>query len=56
MLFYISHRRYWVWVEPEEGASLVILAGTARRNPRDFAREFEEKAAGLARILHQYPG
>ena len=40
MMFYITHQRYWVRIEPEGEGSRVLFAGTSNRNQLDFTREF----------------
>lgn len=40
LLFYLAHRRLWVWVEPTERGSRVIFAGTSNRNVLEFDKQF----------------
>ncbi len=47
MLFYLAHRRVWVWVQPTEDGSRVVFAGTANRNVLEFEKQFERLKEGL---------
>jgi cytochrome c biogenesis protein len=52
--FFSSHRRVWVRLREEGGATAVVLAGNANKNRESFAEEFERLgdailAAGEAR-------
>lgn len=52
--FFASHRRVWVRLREEGGATAVVLAGNANKNRERFAEEFERlgdaiHAAGEAR-------
>ncbi len=51
VMFYTSHRRLWAWIAAEEGGARLILAGTGNRHQVEFAREFAELEATLARRL-----
>ena len=51
MLFYIQHRRFWMWIRPAAGGSEVLLAGTSLRPSSDFDREFARIDAGLRHNL-----
>jgi len=39
--FFSSHRRVWVRLREEDGATAVVLAGNANKNRESFAEEFE---------------
>lgn len=39
MMFYVAHRRLWLWLEPNNGK--VLLSGTTNRNQIEFETEFE---------------
>jgi cytochrome c biogenesis protein len=39
--FFSSHRRVWVRLREEGGATAVVLAGNANKNRESFAEEFE---------------
>jgi cytochrome c biogenesis protein len=47
LLFYLAHRRLWVWVEPTETGSRVIFAGSTNRNVLEFDKQF----AGMKETL-----
>ena len=47
MLFYLAHRRVWLWVQPGEDGSRVVFAGTANRNVLEFEKQFEQLKEGL---------
>lgn len=40
MMFYISHRRCWIWIESGPQGNEVLFAGSGNRHQRDFADEF----------------
>ncbi len=40
LLFYVAHRRVWVWVRPAAGGSEVLMAGSSQRDPMGFAKAF----------------
>lgn len=42
VMFYTSHRRLWIWLADEEGATRMVLAGSSSRRPVEFTREFVE--------------
>ncbi|OOG22955.1 cytochrome C biogenesis protein ResB [Thioalkalivibrio denitrificans] len=45
LLFYVAHRRVWVWVKPGEQGSRAVLAGTSNRNMVEFGKEFQQLSA-----------
>lgn len=47
LLFYMAHRRLWVWVAPEGEGSRVIFAGATNRNVSDFDTQFNTLAERL---------
>lgn len=52
LMFYVSHRRLWVWIAPKDGAqTALLLAGTSNRDPLTFDRDFNTICAGLAARL-----
>lgn len=41
LLFYVAHRRIWVWVKPlGENQSEIVVAGSSNRNQPEFERYF----------------
>jgi cytochrome c biogenesis protein len=48
IMFYVAHRRLWVWVDAREGHTRLLLAGTTNRDQYSFGREFEGLRRGLA--------
>jgi cytochrome c biogenesis protein len=42
VMFYTSHRRLWIWLADEEGATRMVLAGSSSRRLLEFAGEFAE--------------
>lgn len=46
-MFYISHRRLWALLIPDQAGTRVMLAGTGSRHPEEFAREFETLGSAL---------
>lgn len=51
IMFYTSYRRLWAWLAVGEGGTRLIVAGVANRHPAEFAHEFAELQADLARRL-----
>jgi len=51
IMFYTSQRRLWAWLAIEPTGIRMLLAGTGNRRQAEFAREFNELAAALARRL-----
>ncbi|WML91910.1 cytochrome c biogenesis protein ResB [Thiothrix lacustris] len=41
LLFYISHRRIWIWIKPQgDNQSDLVMAGSSNRNQPEFERYF----------------
>ncbi|HFD79484.1 MAG TPA: cytochrome c biogenesis protein ResB [Gammaproteobacteria bacterium] len=40
LMFYVSSRRMWFWIERRNGVTRVLAAGMGSRHPHDFEREF----------------
>lgn len=52
LLFYVSHRRIWLYVEPQEdGQTEVILAGSTNRNQDEFNNYFKRLQEGFRQAL-----
>lgn len=52
LLFYVAHRRIWVFIKPlAMGETEVILAGTSNRNPNDFNSYFQRLQAAFQQAL-----
>jgi len=51
IMFYTSHRRIWVWLAVEEGATRLVVAGTANRRQADFSQEFSLLQTTLSQRL-----
>lgn len=51
LMFYIRHRRLWVWVAAEDGETRVVFAGSSDRERVDFGPEFETMAGELKQLL-----
>jgi cytochrome c biogenesis protein len=42
LLFYVAHRRIWVWLKPiENNQTEIVVAGSSNRNQPEFERYFE---------------
>ncbi|MBU1936098.1 cytochrome c biogenesis protein ResB, partial [bacterium] len=42
LAFYLIHRRFWIWLEPEEGGKVrAIIGGDSERGKHHFEREFQ---------------
>ncbi len=46
-MFYLHHRRLWLWLREEEGEVKVLFAGSGHRNREEFADEFEKLTGAL---------
>lgn len=55
MLFYLAHRRVWLWVRPADGGSRYLLAGTANRYVLEFERHFAALSERLQQVLAAPP-
>ena len=47
VMFYINHRRVWIWLRESEAGTEVIFAGSGNREQREFRREFDHIAQAL---------
>ncbi|MDH5184409.1 MAG: cytochrome c biogenesis protein ResB [Gammaproteobacteria bacterium] len=50
-MFYIHHRRLWVWVKQENGQTIMLFAGSGDRDQRGFAAHFKQLADTLEQSL-----
>ena len=48
--FFVSHRRVWVRLREEGGATAVAIAGNANKNRESFAEHFEKLGDGLTAL------
>lgn len=53
LLFYVAHRRIWVWIEPEGKGSRVLVAGQTNRDILEFGEQFESLAARILNANHR---
>jgi cytochrome c biogenesis protein len=51
IMFYTSHRRLWAWLAVEDGNTRLVMVGASNRRQAEFAGEFAEAQAALARRL-----
>jgi len=42
IMLYVSHRKLWIIIRPEEEGLKITIAGMSNRNPLNFKREFKE--------------
>ncbi len=42
IMLYISHRKLWIVIRPQDEGLHITLAGLSNRNPLNFTREFDE--------------
>jgi len=47
IMFYISHRKLWLVVRPEDAGLRLSMAGLSNRNPMVFSREFNELLSSI---------
>lgn len=50
-MFYIHHRRMWVWVKQENGETIMLFAGSGDRDQRGFSAHFNQLADTLEQSL-----
>lgn len=50
-MFYIHHRRLWVWIKQENGQTIILFAGSGDRDQRGFAAHFNQLADTLEQSL-----
>ena len=53
-MFYIHHRRLWVWVKQENGQTIMLFAGSGDRDQRGFAAHFNQLADTLEQSLQPH--
>jgi cytochrome c biogenesis protein len=53
VMFYTSHRRLWIWLANEEGATRMVLAGSSSRQPLEFSGEFVELRTAVEQKMAQ---
>ncbi|HKJ76736.1 MAG TPA: cytochrome c biogenesis protein ResB [Gammaproteobacteria bacterium] len=51
LMFYIRHRRVWLWVAAEGGVTRILLAGHSDRERVDFGPEFEQMSEEVGRLM-----
>jgi cytochrome c biogenesis protein len=52
LLFYVSHRRIWLYLQPlEDGQTEIVLAGSANRNQDEFNKYFQRLQEGFRQAL-----
>ena len=42
VVFFLSHRRLWVWVRSEGKGSIIVLNGNANKNKAGFEKDLEK--------------
>ena len=42
VVFFLSHRRLWVWVRAEGKGSVIVLSGNANKNKAAFEKDLEK--------------
>jgi cytochrome c biogenesis protein len=55
MMFYVIHRRYWVYIRPEGEQLRVIFAGMGNRNVLDFEHDYKKLEAYMQTRLQGRP-
>ncbi|MDH5359166.1 MAG: cytochrome c biogenesis protein ResB, partial [Gammaproteobacteria bacterium] len=53
-MFYIHHRRLWVWVKQENGQTIMLFAGSGDRDKQGFAAHFNQLADTLEQSLQPH--
>lgn len=56
LLFYVAHRRIWVWIKPQGDDQVeIVLAGSTNRNLPDFEQYFAGLKATFKQTLGRQP-
>ncbi len=55
LAYYVSHRRLWIWAEPGERSTRIILAGRTNKNSLDFENQFNQICERLKSELKSTP-
>lgn len=56
LMFYLPHRRLWVWIKPNNGQTSVLFAGGSDRDQLGFTKEFNSLQSSLeARLKATHP-
>lgn len=54
LLFYVSHRRIWIYLKPQDdGQTEIILAGSTNRNEDEFKTYFQRLQLAFRRSLSE---
>ena len=51
MMFYLHHRRVWVWLAPTSTGTEILFAGSGNRNRVNFDEEFSDLHQGLSAVV-----
>lgn len=52
LLFYVAHRRVWIWIKPNnDGSNEVIVAGRANRHVKDFEQYLQRLQTAFRQTL-----
>ncbi len=54
IMLYISHRKLWIIIRPEDEGLHLTLAGLSNRNPLNFKREFDELQKTFGQDVQQW--
>lgn len=55
LMFYVSHRRLWFWIDEEGGRTRLLAAGAGNRHQQEFSQEFKKLCNTLDRHLGARP-
>lgn len=54
LLFYVAHRRVWVWIKPlDNNQAEIVLAGSSNRNQPEFERYFQQLQSIFQQVMKQ---
>lgn len=54
LLFYVAHRRIWVWIKPlNNNQAEIIMAGSSNRNQPEFERYFQQLQSTFQQVMKQ---
>ncbi|NDY43003.1 cytochrome c biogenesis protein ResB, partial [Dissulfurirhabdus thermomarina] len=55
VVFWVGHRRLWLWVGPRDGKTVAVLAGQTNKNKTAFEDDFHRIVKAMDRCLEATP-
>jgi cytochrome c biogenesis protein len=51
IVFWVPHRKVWLWLGKHEGKAMVVLSGQSNKNKIQFDRDFEKIERAIEKAL-----